>query len=85
MINANEKYEFSIEKIAKNIDALIFSKHRKAYIAEKMGIKPQSLHNIIKSIRNGKNVGIETIRKIAIAGDVTCEELLAQEEIIEEN
>lgn len=85
MITADGKCEFSIEKIAKNIDVLIFSKHKKAHIAEKMGVKPQTLHNIMKSIRNGKNVGIETIKKIAIAGEVTCEELLAQEEIIEEN
>ena len=72
---------FSIEKIAKNIDSLIFSKHKKSYIAKKMGVKPQTLHNIVESLYHGKNVGIDTINRIAIAGDVTCEELLAQEEI----
>ena len=74
-------YNFSIEKIAKNIDSLIFSKYKKSYIAKKMGVKPQTLHRIVESLYHGKNVGIDTINRIAIAGDVTCEELLAQEEI----
>lgn len=80
-----DKNGFSIKKIAENIDALIFSKYRKVDIAKKMGIKPQTLNTIIVSLNSGKNVGIETINRIAIAGDVTCEELLAQEEINERN
>lgn len=79
-----EKSIFSIKRIAENIDTLILSKHKKAEIAKKMEIKPQSLHVILKRLHEGKNVGIETIKKIAIAGGITCEELLAQEEPKEE-
>lgn len=86
---SKEKSIFSIRRIAKNIDTLILSKHKKAEIARKIGIKPQSLHVILKSLHEGKNVGIGTIRKIAVAGGITCEELLAQEgakeEILREN
>lgn len=85
MENMEEKSIFSIKKIAENIDTLILSKHKKADIAKKMEIKPQSLHVILKRLHEGKNIGIDTINRIAIAGEVTCEELLAQEEIIEEN
>lgn len=63
------------EKIYNNIETKIFYKYPKAEVARKMGIKPQSLNTILKNIKEGRKVTLDSIERIAKAGEINYKEL----------
>lgn len=70
--------EISLETnvILDNIQNKILSKMTKTELSRKLEITPQSLAVILKNLKFGSDCRMSTLKKIAAAGEIKCEELL---------
>lgn len=62
--------------IFENIKNRILNKMTRAELSRKLKITPQTLNTILKNMEVGKDCRISTLKKIAAAGEIKCEELL---------
>lgn len=71
---------FSLESdvILKNIENKILNRMSKTELSKKLQIRPQSLVAILKNLKLGGDCKISTLKKIAAAGEIKCEELLVK-------
>ncbi|MBR8702281.1 MULTISPECIES: helix-turn-helix domain-containing protein [Fusobacterium] len=64
--------------VRSNIEKKILTKTTKKELAKKIGITPQTLNTILENMSKKKNCTVASINKIAIAGKISCEELLTE-------
>ncbi|MBM6874409.1 hypothetical protein [Fusobacterium mortiferum] len=71
---------FSLEPniILDNIENKILNRMTKTELSKKLKIRPQSLVAILKNLKLGGDCRISTLKKIAAAGEIKCEELLVK-------
>ena len=70
--------KLDVKLIRKNIDKKILNKINKNELSRRLGIKPQSLNTILKGMEENRDCRVSTIKKIAAAGNLNCEELLTE-------
>ena len=70
--------DFSLEPdiILNNIENKILNRMTKTELSRKLQITPQSLVVILKNLKLGGDCRLSTLKKIAAAGEIKCEELL---------